>query len=64
MNNERNTDDLNHVLKEAINKELVMEEGFKALKIAKNEGVSPSIVGSLINDLNIKIASCQLGCFK
>ena len=35
-----------------------------AFKIAKELKVSPSDVGSGANELGIKIASCQLGCFK
>jgi hypothetical protein len=35
----------------------------QALKIAEEEKVSPKVVGEIINELKIKIASCQLGCF-
>lgn len=35
-----------------------------ALKIAEEAGVSPHKVGELLNELEIKIHSCQLGCFK
>ena len=35
-----------------------------ALEIADNTGVSRRKIGDLINELKIKIHSCQLGCFK
>lgn len=35
-----------------------------ALKVAEEEGVSPALVGRLLNEMEIKIQSCQLGCFK
>ena len=34
-----------------------------AFKIAKKLKVSPRTVGDMANELGIKIASCQLGCF-
>ena len=34
-----------------------------ALELAAELGVSPSKVGEEINNLGIKIAGCQLGCF-
>ena len=34
-----------------------------AFSIAKKHGVAPKIVGDAANELKIKIASCQLGCF-
>jgi hypothetical protein len=34
-----------------------------AFKIARKFKVSPKQVGDAANRLNIKIASCQLGCF-
>ncbi len=34
-----------------------------AFKIAKKLKVSPKEVGDAANELKIKIASCQLGCF-
>jgi len=34
-----------------------------AFKIARKLKVSPKQVGDAANRLNIKIASCQLGCF-
>ncbi len=35
----------------------------QALGIARDMGVSPKEVGDLINEMKIKIHSCQLGCF-
>jgi len=34
-----------------------------ACKLAEEAGVSPVEVGRLIDELNIKIVRCQLGCF-
>ncbi len=34
-----------------------------AFKIAKENNISTKEVGSLLNQLKIKIANCQLGCF-
>ena len=34
-----------------------------AFKIAKDCGVSTKEIGDLLNQLKIKISSCQLGCF-
>ena len=34
-----------------------------AFKIAKDCGVSTKEIGNLLNQLKIKIANCQLGCF-
>ena len=34
-----------------------------AFKIAKDCGVSTKEIGNLLNQLKIKISSCQLGCF-
>jgi len=34
-----------------------------AFQIAKKLGVAPKAVGDTANDINVKIASCQLGCF-
>lgn len=36
----------------------------EALEIAAEEKVSPLKVGEMLNELKIKIISCQLGCFK
>jgi hypothetical protein len=35
----------------------------QALKISEEEGISSSDLGALLNDLKIKVANCQLGCF-
>ncbi len=35
-----------------------------ALQIAEMAGVSPRKVGELLNEMKIKIHSCQLGCFQ
>jgi hypothetical protein len=34
-----------------------------AFKVAKDCNVSTKEIGNLLNQLKIKIASCQLGCF-
>jgi hypothetical protein len=34
-----------------------------AFKIAKECGVSTREIGNLLNQVKIKISSCQLGCF-
>ena len=34
-----------------------------AFQIAKKLGVSPRAVGDTANEIDAKIASCQLGCF-
>lgn len=34
-----------------------------AFKIAKENNISTKEVGVLLNQLKIKIANCQLGCF-
>ena len=36
----------------------------KAFKIAHEEGLSIKKIGYILNILNIKIVSCQLGCFE
>lgn len=35
-----------------------------AMDIAERAGVSTRKVGELLNEMKIKIGSCQLGCFK
>ena len=35
----------------------------QALAIAANLGITPKKVGDKLNDMNIKIVACQLGCF-
>jgi len=34
-----------------------------AFQIAKKLGVAPKAVGDAANEIDIRIASCQLGCF-
>ena len=34
-----------------------------AFKIAEEMGVSPRKIGDKANEIKVKIASCQLGCF-
>ena len=57
------------------NMEQLLEEEFKAslvdgrlpcavaFKISRKLKVSPRKVGDMANRLNVKISSCQLGCF-
>jgi hypothetical protein len=35
----------------------------QALKLAEEEGISSREIGTLLNELKIKVAGCQLGCF-
>jgi hypothetical protein len=35
----------------------------QALKLAEEEGLSSRDLGKLLNELKVKVASCQLGCF-
>ena len=35
-----------------------------ALAIAKETGTPPAKVGAMLDDLEIKITKCQLGCFE
>jgi LAO/AO transport system kinase len=35
----------------------------QALRLASEKDVSPKELGSLLDELGIKIATCQLGCF-
>jgi hypothetical protein len=35
----------------------------QALKIAGEEKISPKVLGEMLNEMKIKIAACQLGCF-
>jgi hypothetical protein len=35
----------------------------QALKISTEEGISSKDLGALLNELKIKVANCQLGCF-
>lgn len=34
-----------------------------AFQIAKKLGVAPKAVGDTANEIDVKIATCQLGCF-
>jgi hypothetical protein len=35
----------------------------QALKLAEEEGISSRDLGTLLNEIKVKVASCQLGCF-
>jgi hypothetical protein len=35
----------------------------QALKLAEEEGISSRDLGNLLNEIKIKVAGCQLGCF-
>lgn len=35
----------------------------QALRISEEEGISSADLGALLNELKIKVRSCQLGCF-
>lgn len=35
----------------------------QALKLAEEENIAPKALGEMLNELNIKIMGCQLGCF-
>jgi hypothetical protein len=35
----------------------------QALKLAEEEGIPPKKLGEMLNELKIKVVSCQLGCF-
>jgi hypothetical protein len=35
----------------------------QAQRIADEEGIPYKVMGTLLNELKIKIANCQLGCF-
>ena len=35
----------------------------QALKIAEEAGIPSKKLGALLNELKIKVANCQLGCF-
>ena len=35
----------------------------QALRLAEEEGISSRDVGELLNEIKIKVAGCQLGCF-
>jgi hypothetical protein len=35
----------------------------QALRIAEEEQVPPKVIGEMLNELKIKVVTCQLGCF-
>lgn len=35
----------------------------QALRIAEEEGIPSRELGQMLNDMEIKVISCQLGCF-
>jgi hypothetical protein len=35
----------------------------QALKLASEMNISPKELGDLLNEIGIKVATCQLGCF-
>ena len=35
----------------------------EALKLAEEEGISSKDLGSLLNEIKVKVMGCQLGCF-
>ena len=35
----------------------------QVLRTAQEEDISPRMLGELLNEMKIKIAACQLGCF-
>jgi hypothetical protein len=58
------------VLREAVRQAAVERDGrtilpcAQAFKIAEQLGETLSAVGQACNDANVRIAQCQLGCFK
>jgi hypothetical protein len=36
----------------------------KALEFADETGISPKALGDLLNEMEIKVRGCQLGCFR
>jgi hypothetical protein len=36
----------------------------QAFKIAEEAGISPGVLGEMLNEMKIKVAACQLGCFQ
>ena len=65
MDNESTTSDKERILEEELKASLV--EGrlpcSVAFGISRKLKVSPKKVGDMANRLNVKISSCQLGCF-
>ena len=35
----------------------------QALRIAEEEQVPPKVIGEMLNEMKIKVVTCQLGCF-
>ena len=35
----------------------------QALKLAEEEGISSRDLGNVLNEIKVKVATCQLGCF-
>ncbi len=35
----------------------------QALRIAEEEQVTPKVIGETLNEMKIKVVTCQLGCF-
>jgi hypothetical protein len=35
----------------------------QAFKLAEETGLSPKDLGSLLNEIGVKVSACQLGCF-
>jgi hypothetical protein len=62
--------ELSQALRNAVKEAAVERDGrtilpcAQAFKIAEQLGESLSAVGEACNDENVRIASCQLGCFK
>jgi len=63
-------DNKDESLLEAIMKKTYIDGGrtkltcASALLIARQSGVKPSEVGAMCNEHNIRISTCQLGCFE
>ena len=36
----------------------------EALEFAEETGISPKALGDLLNEMEIKVTGCQLGCFR
>jgi len=62
--------ELSEILRRAVRQAAVDREGriilpcAQAFKIAEDLGEPLSAVGQICNEENIRIANCQLGCFK
>lgn len=51
----------NLILEKVINKKISCRQAFE---IAESTGWSKIKLGELLNEMEIKISACQLGCFK